>query len=319
MWLPLRKKQQPRLRLKIGVLVLACFLWLYVALTGTFTDDIECRIVPVNLNPGKTLASPLRETITVNITGSGIDLLWLHLFWKSDLKFNLDLSTISRYYELPVKDYLSWITVPRGFEDVIAVNNIVYPDNITVELDDLDSLLVPVRENNLLITVEEGYVKIGKTYFQPDSVLVTGPRSIVAGMHEILTEIQSFENKSKNFSETIALEKLQSSVISYSYDEVKMTADIQKIVSREITNVPIMILQKPPRYSVEFKPSSLTIDISGGVDYIKDLSADDFMPSVTFDRSWVRGGEYFAPVAMEPPEQIIEYSISPNNITITIK
>lgn len=313
------KKHWPRLRPKIGAIAFACFLWLYVALNGTYTDEIECRVNPVNLRPGKTLAAPLPEFVTINITCRGIDFLWLYLFSKSDLTFNLDLRTITRYYELSVKEYSHWINLPSGLGDVITFNGIVKPDIIKVEIDDQDFVLFPVNDDNLLITVKEGYTKVGKALFNPDSVLVTGPRSTVSQMKRILTVVESYENKSKDFSETIALETLHDSIVTYSITEVKVSADIQKIGEKVIRNIPIRVLQKPQSYNVQVKPDTLTITFKGGVDYIKYLTKDDFIASVTFDRSWVKGEDYVVFVDVKAPEYLIEYEISPMEFTVEVR
>lgn len=313
------KKQWSRLRPIIGAIAFACFLWLYVALNGTYIDDIECKVNLVNLRSGKTLAAPLPEFITINITCRGIDFLWLHLFSKSDLTFNLDLQTISRYFELPVKEYSDWINLPSGLGDVITFNSIVQPEIIKIEIDDLDSVLLPVSDDNLLITVKEGYTQVGKALFQPDSVLVTGPKRKISQMDKILTDPKiSFENKSKDFTKTIGLDKPHESIVSYSDIEVKVSADIQKIDER-IINTPIRVLQKPPGYSVEVKPSTLKITFLGGVDYIEDITADDFIASVIFDRSWEKGEDYVVFVDVKVPEYIIEYQISPMEFTVEVR
>jgi len=214
---------------------------------------------------------------------------------------------------------MQWINVPRGFEDVITVNGIVQPDIIKIEVDDIDSVLLPVKDDNLLITAKDGYTKVGETQFQPDSVLTAGPKSIISKMNKILTVVKSFENKSKDFSETVALETLNESIVTYSDTKVKISADIQAIGENVIHNLPIAVLQKPPGYNVEVKPSTLSITFKGGVDYIKNLKADDFTASVTFNRTWMKNEDYVVFVDVKGPEHVIEYEISPMEFTIAVR
>ena len=81
----------------------------------------------------------------------------------------------------------------------------------------------------------------------------------------------------------------------------------------------MLLLVIPSTYAIEIKPSTLSIRITGGVDYIKDLTDKDFIPTVVFGRSWIRGGEYFAPVTLELPDEILDFEITPSNITVEIK
>lgn len=313
------QKQGSILRLKIGTIVLACFLWFYVTLNETYSNEIECRVVPVNIQEGRTLASQLPETITLNVSGRGVDLMWLNLFWKSDLTFNVDFQTISSHFDLTLENYLSWVSVPRGFENTITVNSILYPDNIVVDLDYLDSLKVLVSGINVSVSVSDGFYQVGDVMFQPDSISLTGPRRVLRELYDIPTAVKVFEDKSNDFSESVDLQLLDNKLVSYSHNSVIVSTDIQKIGEKVINNIPIAITRNPSTYAIEIKPSTLSIRITGGVDYIKDLTDKDFIPTVVFGRSWIRGGEYFAPVTLELPDEILDFEITPSNITVEIK
>ena len=312
------KKKHSILRLRIGTVVLAAFLWFYVALNETYSDEIECRIVLINLQQGKILASPLPETITLNISGKGVDLMWLNLFWKSDLQFNLDLETISSYFNLTLVNYLSWITVPRGFENAITVNNIVYPETIVVELDFLDSVRIPISDRNITFSLTEGYTQVGDILFQPDSVTVSGPRRTLREIAEISTVVLAVEDEDEKFSDEIDLEYPDNQLITYSQKSVIATVIIQKIGEITIGNVPIVIVRNSSYYQIEFRPSTISLRVTGGVEYIKELTEEDFTPTIVFDRSWVRGGEYYAPVNLEWPTEILDREITPPNVTVEV-
>lgn len=313
------KKLRNKPRAKIGALVLACFLWIYVALNGTFNTEIEGSIEVMNLVPGKTLASPLPESVIVNLTGKGWDLLWIRIFWKSDLKFNIDLEAKTYNFNILTRDFVDWVTLPRGFEEGISVNSIVYPDTISVVLDNVVSRLLPVSDNNIQKSTREGYIQVGKTEFDPDFVTVTGPGRMVMTIQEVLTVPEEFENKNKDYSELIELENPHLGIVNYSAGEVKMSVDVQLIGENEIGNIPIRAVKVPSNYEVDFRPSTLSVNVKGGNDYIKELTSDDFIATVTFDENWVKGGEYFALIDLQFPEHIISSEMMPKNITVVVK
>lgn len=267
----------------------------------------------------KTLTEPLPESVVINISGKGWDLLWLHLFWKSDLKFNIDLQSISYNYDFVVREYANWVDVPRGFQDVLTVNGIVYPDVISVNLDKAVTALLPVSSQNLETTFKEGYIQVGETKFEPDSILISGPERLVGNIKQVNTAEKTFQDKDDNFSETIELEYPQNSVISFSQYVVNLSVDIQKIGEKDINNIPITIFRKPANYDIEFKPSTMSISVKGGVDYIKELKPDDFLVSVAFERNWVKGGEYFAQIDLQSPDHIISSELSTNTVTVVVR
>lgn len=311
----LRRRPGP----KIGAFLLACFLWIYVALNSSFNTDIEGMIDIVNLPPGKTLASPLPESVIVNLTGKGWDLLWIHIFWKSDVKFNVDLALKTYNFSILTRDFVEWVTLPRGFEQEISVNSIVYPDTISVALDNVVSRLLPVSDKNITKSTSEGYIQVDKTKFDPDSIIVTGPGRMIMAMQEVSTVRDIFENKNKDYSEIIELENHNVGIVGYSTGEVKLTVDVQRIGENEFGNIPIRAVMVPPNLDVDFRPSTLTVKIKGGNDYIKELSRNDFIATVTFDNKWVKGGEYFSVVDLQFPEHIISSEMTPKNITVIVK
>ena len=313
------KKLRNKPGAKIGALTLACFLWIYVALNGTFNTEIKGSIEVMNLQPGWTLASPLPETVIVNLTGKGWDLLWIRIFWKSDLKFNIDLEAKTYNFNILTRDFVDWVTLPRRFEDGISVNSIVYPDTISVVLDNVVSRLLPVSDKNIQRSTREGYIQVGKTEFEPDSVTITGPGRVVMTMQEVLTVPKTFENKNKDYSDLIELENPHLGIVKYSAGNVKMSIDVQLIGENQIGNIPVRAVRVPLNYEVDFRPSIVTVYVKGGNDYIKELIIDDFIATVMFDENWVKGGEYFALVNLQFPEHIISSELTPKNITVIVK
>ncbi|MFC1729894.1 hypothetical protein ACFL6I_06110 [candidate division KSB1 bacterium] len=314
-------KEQSSVKPKLSAFILALFLWLYVGLNNVIEDDIRCRIVPVNLIPGKIIANRLPDDIVINVTGKGYDLLWLHLFWKSDLRFEVDLETINQYYDFPLNDekYLSWIKLPVNFIEAVSVNDIVSPDTMKVVLDRLIVKKVPVIGKNIEIVPESGYWQIGDVVFDPEAIEISGPEMYVRSISGIATEPKSFIDKSRDISEMCRLLVENDAVYSLPVDEVKMSVDIQKIGVKEVLNVPVLVDRKPSAVTIEVRPSTINVSLRGGVDYIKNIDADDIAASIEYDRNWRRGGEYVAVISVNVPEHIIGYDISPNNINVIVR
>lgn len=306
---------------KAGAVILALFLWLYVALSQTFTDDIDFKVAPVNIIQGKTVANKLPDKVLVSVTGKGIDLLWLHLFWKSELRIELDFGGIQRYLALNMSDnkYLDDLKLPRGFETLLKVQNIVSPDTITVVIEDLVTRKIPVNDKNIKIIPEVGYIVVGNLRFEPDSVSVSGAKSQVEEILYIFTEVKSFSGKKKDFSEVIKLENNQDILYGISVREVSFSADIQKIGEVVIPNISVQINGRPASRMVEIIPSIIDVTLTGGADFLSELKPEDITAVVEFERSWERWGRYNAEVSIIAPEGILSYKISPGNIEVEVK
>ncbi|MFC1492636.1 YbbR-like domain-containing protein [candidate division KSB1 bacterium] len=314
-------KESARFKSITGAIILAFFLWLYVALNRTVTDDISCRLIPVNIIPGKTLTVDLPEHVNVSVTGQGIDLLLLHLFWRSEITFDLDMRSIRRYYVFNIKDerYLDRISMPREFRDAVSINGIISPDTISIRLEDIAVRRLPVGAGNITLELRDGYTLVGGLKFDPDSIEVSGPESSVDELTEIMTVEKVYQNKRSDFSEMINVLSIPTITLDLSENEVEVFADIQKIGEKNIAAVPINVVGNPGSRQVEILPSTLNIIIKGGVDHIKDLSVDDIYAYVNYDRSWRRDGEYIARVNIELPDYIISYEVSPQDFKVIVK
>jgi len=314
-------KSRPRLGSKLGAFALALILWLYVGLNETVSNDVEFRLVPVNIKPGKTIVNRLPETVTINVTGKGINLLWLNLFWQSEMQLTLDLRTINYFYDFPIKEdqYLSWIKMPGTFEDEVVINSIVFPDTIKVELDDLAAKRIPVSAKNINVITKDGYMMVDDIHFEPDSVDLNGPNRFVQNMDEIMTAPMELSNKSRDFSDEVELISYENIDYTISAERVRFSVDIQKIGQITIPDIPIRVLHQPRAVSVEVKPSTLSITLSGGVDQIKNFSSQDIAASVIYDRNWRRGGAYIVNVDVNVPENILSFEISPVNFRVEVK
>jgi YbbR domain-containing protein len=263
----------------------------------------------------------LPENVRVSVTGQGIDLLLLHLFWRSEITFNLDLSSIRRYYIFNIKDerYLENISLPGDFRDAISINGVISPDTILVRLEDIATKKLPVKDDNISLDLRDGYTLVGGVKFEPDSIEVSGPETSVNELTEIMTVEKEYQNKRSDFTDVVSIMDIPTIRLNIPGNTVKLSADIQKIGEKNIAAVPISIIGIPDSRQVEILPSTLNIILQGGVDYIKNLTADDIYAYVDYDIGWRRDGEYIARVNVDLPEYIISYEVSPQDFKVIVK
>ena len=313
------KKRLTSLRPKIAAGALAVFLWLYVALNETITYDIQCKVVPINIPTGKTIVSPLPDYIIANITGKGTDILWLYFFWKSNVLFNLNMQSFTKYDELQLKNYVSWVKMPKDLGANITVNGIVSPDVLKITIDAYDSVKVLVSEKDITVIPREGFTKVGRVTFIPDSIIVFGPKRIINQLIEITTKSKIYKNKSRSFTDECSLVLPQNTAMKYSVSKVILTVDVQKIGEVSIPNIPVVVQNLPRGITLDVIPPRCTVTVFGGVGYIKNLSTETFKLTINFDKQWSKGKEYTIPLKLEYPEYILNYELSSQTCTILVR
>ena len=80
------------------------------------------------------------------------------------------------------------------------------------------------------------------------------------------------EDEDEKFSDEIDLEYPDNQLITYSQKSVIATANIQKIGEITIGNVPIVIIRNSSDFQIEFRPSTISLRVTVGVEYIKELT-----------------------------------------------
>jgi YbbR domain-containing protein len=128
-----------------------------------------------------------------------------------------------------------------------------------------------------------GYVQIGAVRMEPDSVLVSGPESLIADIHEISTTVKRFENLIREVKGHVELEPPPWETVHYTAGRVRFEADIQRLGERVLKNLPIQVTHVPANIKeVKVVPSTLTMTVRGGVKILAQLKPEDIKVTIDY-------------------------------------
>ena len=299
-------------------LLIAFFIWLYVKLESNYTYEINVPIVPINIKEDRALKVEIPKYVSLVFEGKGSSLMGLHLLWKSDIKFILDLSTINYNWECQLNNYLNWVKIPPGYEN-IEIKGTLRPEVITIELDRREEMQVPISSKNFKVIPAEHYVQVGKIILEPDSIVISGPESKLIKMQEIETEIIEFKNKKKPFDGYVKINKNLESLFDHSIDGVNFYVDIQMLGDRPLEALNIKVTDVPQGYTVRVEPSRVNLKIRGGNDFINKLNENDFNVEIPWKKEWKRYRDYMEKLVINHPEDLISYEKFPKIFTVIIE
>jgi len=314
-----RKKSGLNLKIKVGSFIFALLLWLFVVINNTYNYNVEVPIDIENLKQGKIIAREIPEKIVVNFHGKGIYLLAMKYLKSSNARFRLDLSTINRFWNCPVSDYLSWIILPRGLRGEIQVREVVSPDTIRIVLDDKAEKQVPVDCSDISIQPKTGYVLVGPPDAIPDSVTVSGPERIVSHISAVSVKPYKFDNKSNDFSAEIELKKPESELVTLKEEKIRLFAEIQKLGEKVIDNVEVKVKNVPVGIEVIVEPSVINLKIIGGVTIIGEIDYEHIEVYVNYPQELRESNSTLVRVNVEVPEKITSYEPTPPEVRLSVK
>lgn len=206
---------------KLFFLALSVFLWFLIKLSNEgYSAMVELPVRYQNLGETRTFGTLPQSKVQLQITAQGFNILKHKLQSFGSIK--VDVSKVERKIN---KQYSYWATnadlhfVESQLGADVKLRSI-YPDTIYFDFTRLIQKKVAVK-----INTENNFSKdisiYGKPVLKPDSILITGPASIVGSMHEIETELLSLNGEEEFRKENLDLILPKEKSLKFSQDEVE--------------------------------------------------------------------------------------------------
>lgn len=292
------------LQYKISALILACLFWYIVQ--GEEILEINRRIVVnIKVPEGYMIKGPETRIKDATLRGSRV---LLGDFSTKPLEATIriaDGKTGQLRYRID-KEYI------RNWDNRIKLT--VHDPYITAFVDEKLSRTVPVREF-LKGVPGDGYI-IEKTVIKPSTVTVTGLKSEVSKINEVLTEPIDVENlqATKSFEAKLMAQDVPKSGLSVDKVSVNLLVGEKKI-NKRFGSVPVEVVGSD--YLTAVKPRFVSIVIQGtpGVlSFIKRSDLEAFIEA----RELEPGKKHNRVVQVKIPPSTVLIETFPQSATVEI-
>ena len=302
----------------VGAFFLAMLLWLFVVSGDQYTMMLDLPIEARNLNSQKTYLEEVPGYASVILKGKGRDLFKSYILQNySDIKLVLDLDGISQEYEFILNDYFEKnprkVVIPPSHN--VSFIEVVYPNRINIRLDEIMEKKVPII-SNIRSLVKDGYLQIGNTQFEPDSLIIIGPKVELNKINEVHTAKDTLFNLSKSIRGTIDLIS-QNRLIKFSLRKINYFLDVQQISERIIVDIPVNVINKVRGIRVFPSPQTVSLTVVGGVNKIADIEPNDISVIVDF-KSWKLEKNFYIPKIAVPFDILNWKDLSPRTIELGV-
>lgn len=279
--------------------------WLLTQLNQNFTTDIECRLDFTDLPGNKALAVETSPHITLNVTGHGYTLLWYKLNPLIRMPFSLQMIGIQsgmnggsyRYWLLSrqIKERLQ-----PDFGPDILINSST-PDTLFIELCEKVSRKLPVRPG-LDLRFARQYMLCGPMECLPDSVVASGPRTMVDTMQAVYTSY--FRTRPLDDTLEMDIPLSHPGNISLSQNFVRVVVCAEKFTEAELI-VPVSPLNLPEGIHLKTFPAEVKMTYRVGLSHFKEMQADLFTFTVDY-RDALKDGHSRIPVSLSRHPQWVD-------------
>ena len=306
---------------KLSSLLLAILLWLYVIASNAYTYQLEVPLRVVNIRPDLTLAQELPNSVTARFRGTGITYFKTVLSSAySEFVLRLDArrveGTTDFYLQSYVGNHPDNFVTPRGLD--LELVEIVQPEVVSLQLESVEERMVPVRPR-IQLTTQPGYALVGELEIMPDSVKLRGPANLVGQVDSLETEPEEVLGADDPVSGTVSLHIEHPGLVQLSVHQIRYQADIQPISERRMNDIPVEIRNAPDRLAVTAAPSTVSLTLEGGTEYIFDLKPADLSVYIDFPSQWNPDEDYYVPRVRMPEDVLRWRNMTPARIELVVR
>ena len=217
---------------------------------------------------------------------------------KNNIKAYLDISHFAKEDTKKVSVYLD---LPDELKLIEPLEITAEPDSVFVKMEPMQNRYVPIV---LSITgdVDRGYVQTS-TSVVPNAVLISGPKSIVSEVENIITEDIDVVNHYDSFSVKTKLVNKNNAISVQMPDEITVSIGIAAIKDLKLfNNVAVQFTGIRPEVKIAEKSAQQTISVnlSGNLLFLENLSPSRIQARVDCSKV-VKAGEYELPVSIFVP------------------
>jgi len=250
---------------------LALVLWLLVKLSEEFITTREVTIEYLLPKDRSFVETPPASLITT-VKGTGWNLMSNYLNHKETLiKFNLP--------EKPSFTINGSILKNKIEQELTSLNiqDINY-DFILLNMDGLDQKRLPIRLVSDLGFAPQHQLK-DSLLFQPDSVDIAGPPTLIDSLHEWPTEILKMKKLKSSFNTTLPLVQPDNLELKLTPKEITVSATVEQNTQKDLF-IPVQVLNGHD--SLDFFPQKIRISCIVGLSNYDRLSSSDFTLEANF-------------------------------------
>ena len=299
-------------KIKLVAFIVAIFIWFVVVTENEYESVIEVPILTVNLAPDKVILNNLPASAKVKIKGSGKDLIALGVGRGGRIELDLSDADDSKTFVLTPQTVL----LSRVNEGIQSME-VLAPDSVVVTLDSFYGKKIPIMPN-VRVKVAPGFTTVGNLLLKPDSVLVSGPLSLVTTVSEIATIERDFTDLTFDLDENLPLKKPPFDKLDMSVQQTHIFQDVQQLTELSVTGIPVQVRNAPSNLSIYVVPSTMSLVLEGGGDLLAALDRHDIAAYIDYDR--VKNAPGLAHTAViEPPPGITPRDAQPKTFKLVFE
>lgn len=258
------------------IFTFSVLLWIFISFSGEFLININLPIEIIDIPSDLAISSISEQNVNLSLKGNGW-ILAQHTFGR-DPKFNI--SSPKKIGKEAVSTKNS-VNLNNWLSSTLQIMEIT-PDKVLINIEKLQTKRVEIVPL-ISLSFKPGYGLVSNLILDPDSVDISGPKSIIDNINfintkdEYLTKLDSYQ--------TINLELIHPNFTIISAKKCSVSFEVQKIVDKTFENLTVETINMPSGYEVLLSPNKVNIILRGGINLLSKMKKEDIKVYIKFQQA----------------------------------
>ena len=308
----LNKTERRKLAVFFSCLAIAAFAWLFFALSNQYLYSMKTVVDYTNLPQNKAFHPLQSDTVTVQVEGTGWNLLFSKIsLLPQTIKVNLRSLTQRNY--ITFTEQLKAIN--RNLPSTQKIVSVM-PDTLYFDFSSRSVKKVPV---SLLYKVDfkKGFGISDSIDISPQSITITGPLEDIRNIETWDTDTLRSTDVKTAITTRVVLQKSSNNITIY-----PSTVEIKIPVSEfteKVFDIPVSILNNEDNLDVKLLPSKTKVTFLVSLKDFSAITREDFKAAVDLENWSVRNYKQLPVVLTKVPPFCKILKVEPDMIDFIIE
>tara|TARA_Y100000385_G_scaffold140064_1_gene145492 strand:- start:314 stop:1276 length:963 start_codon:yes stop_codon:yes gene_type:complete len=300
-----------RFRFFLFFLLLSFTFWTSTKLSNTYIVEESFSIKWINI-PNGIIPFSENQQMNVSISASGIEILIYRLINKS-INISLSQADFSREKGLVDLRGQEFFIQKQFFENTkLNILNPLFLEFKFSRLEEKVFSVVPQIEINL----RAGYLIDSSLKVTPDSILVSGPKSILDTLNTIQSESIIADDLYENFRKKVSLRSIPE--IQLSESKVTVEVAVSRYTEKEfLLNVEVINLPLGTR--VKLFPPKAKVRVTLPLSVLRTIKASDFNLVVDYNNIFKDAEKKLDLIMIRRPSSVKKVILEPKKVNYLIR
>ena len=296
-------------------IILSVVFWFMTKLSKEYDSTLEYPVSYINLPEDKLLQEAPVEVIEIHVKTTGFKLISA-TFFPTELKIdvsNLNWKSSTDYYLLLSQQKLA---IQKQMKTGVEIDFFIN-DSIYFNLGKLKNKKVPVKPL-LDLSYATGFELNGNITTVPDSILISGPESILDTINFVSTKLLQIKKLNNSIDQTIEIERFSSdSNVKLQQKNIKIIANVEKYIEGTL-EIPFEVLNLPENNIINTFPKVVKVTYKVALSNFNKIDFTSFLIHCDYQVSQKNNLSYLIPILVEKSPMVKYVRMSPMKIDYII-